>query len=283
MTTNPYFKSNYTAQDAEQKLVNSLIVEAHQIYGIDVEYLPRTLVNYDSFFGEDTHSAFLNSVTLEMYVKSYEGYNGGQFLSKFGLTISEELTLTCARKRFTDTVTSNHSDITRPREGDLIYIPFPVDERQRVFEISYVNQTEVFSQLGERYTWEIRCRVFDFNGEKFQTGNQDLDVFDNNYYSLVLELTPGVVDFSMGEMVTQTGGWEAEVVAYDEANNLLTVTNMKGSLDYTMPIIGTTGTRNIQQVDEAVENDGNMNDNQYLDNKEQVLVDFSENNPFSDF
>lgn len=283
MATNPYFQSNYTAFDAEQNLVNSLIVESHQMYGIDIEYLPRTLVNYDSFFGEDTHSAFLNSVTLEVYVKSYEGYSGGQFLSKFGLTISEEVTLTCARQRFKDTVTMNHEDITRPREGDLIYIPFAVDERQRVFEISYVNQTEVFSQLGERYTWEIRCRVFDFNGEKFETGVQALDGFDNNYYTLALELVPGPTDFTMGENVVQTGGWEAEVISYDEANNLLTVTNMKGELDYTMPIIGTYGTRNIQQADKIVSNDSNMNDNQYLVEKEQVLVDFSENNPFSEY
>ena len=58
---------------------------------------------------------------------------------------------------------------------------------------------------------------------------------------------------------------------------------MSGELDYTMPIVGATGTRNIQQVEEAVGNDSNMNDNQYLDEKEQLLVDFSENNPFSEF
>jgi hypothetical protein len=61
-----------------------------------MKYIPRTLVNFDSFYGEDNHSSFDSAITLEFYVKSYEGFNGAQMLSKFGLQISEELTLSCA-------------------------------------------------------------------------------------------------------------------------------------------------------------------------------------------
>lgn len=283
MATNPYFTSNYTAYNAEQDLIHNLTIESHQIFGIDLKYVPRTLVNFDSFFGEDTHSAFRDAITLEFYVKSYGGFEGSQFLSKFGLQISEELILTCARKRFTDTVTAVDSEITRPREGDLIYIPFAVDERMRVFEISYVNQTENFSQLGERYTWEINCRVFKFNGEEFETGDDEIDTFDKNYLTMEIELAPGAGDFMMGDSVTQSNGFMADVINFNSTTNILTLTNSSHELDLTLPLTNGTVTRNINVVDNPVANDSSVNDNKYISDKKPSLVDFSESNPFSGF
>lgn len=281
MTTNPYFVSNYSAYHAEQDLIHSLTIESTQIFGIDMKYIPRTLVNFDSFYGEDNHSSFDSAITLEFYVKSYEGFNGAQMLSKFGLQISEELTLSCARKRFEQTVTTIEPNITRPREGDLIYIPYAVDERMRVFEITYVNQTENFSTLGERYSWEISCRVFKFNGEKFKTGDTEIDGFDMNYLATEIQLTSGVGDFMLGDTVTQTGGFSGEVISYNNLNNVLTVTNTRGNLLTSQPLTNGVISRNISGVTNEVANDSNINDNQYLEQKEQVLVDFSESNPFS--
>lgn len=281
MAVNPYFVSDYSAYHAEQDLIHSLTIESTQIFGIDLKYLPRTLVNFDSFYGEDNHSSFDKAIELEFYIKSYEGYNGDQMLSKFGLQISEELTITCARKRFTDTVTAVDASITRPREGDLIYIPFAVDDRMRVFEISYVNQTENFSTLGERYSWEISCRVFKFNGEKFDTGDTELDGFDLNYLAMDIHLVSGAGVFDMGDTITQTNGFSGEVVSYNTSTNVVTVTNTRGELDTTLSLTNGTITKGIIGVTNEVVNDSGLNDNQYLVQKEQVLVDFSEANPFS--
>ena len=42
-----------------------------------------------------------------MYLKSMEGFEGdGQFLSKFGLEIRDQIVLTVARKRFDQVITS---------------------------------------------------------------------------------------------------------------------------------------------------------------------------------
>ena len=49
MATNSYFHH----QNNEQDLVEDLTVEAIKIYGKDMVYLPRTLVNKDELFGED--------------------------------------------------------------------------------------------------------------------------------------------------------------------------------------------------------------------------------------
>lgn len=283
MATNPYFSSNYIGYTAEQDLVESLVIESHKASGWDFKYLPRTLVNYDDLYGEDTKSAFNDAYTLEFYVKSFEGYAGGSFLSKFGLTMTEELTITCARKRFKDEITANQPTITRPREGDLIYIPYQIDERVRVFEISYVNPLEVFSQLGERYTYEIRCRVFDFNGESFSTGDSELDIFENNYLSTEINLVSGSGTFTIGDLVTQTGGWTATVITFNTTTNVLTVSNTKGALDTSLSITNGLTTRAIVSVESEVANDSNMNDNDIISERvDNGLIDFSENNPFSE-
>ena len=45
MPTNPYF--NKTTVKSEQTLVQDLVDESIKIHGIDMVYLPRTLVNVD--------------------------------------------------------------------------------------------------------------------------------------------------------------------------------------------------------------------------------------------
>ena len=55
-TTNLYF--NNFAFTQEQNLIENLIIESIKIYGIEVFYLPRTLVKEDVLFGEDVLSKF---------------------------------------------------------------------------------------------------------------------------------------------------------------------------------------------------------------------------------
>ena len=132
MATNQYF-NNYGTNTPDQRLIESIIIESIKVYGIDVNYLPRTLVNEDTIFGEDRVSQFKDSRVIEMYIKNVEGFEGqGDFLSKFGLDIRDQITFTVAIRRF-DQLESGYP---RPREGDLIY--FPLGERAGLFEIQFV-------------------------------------------------------------------------------------------------------------------------------------------------
>jgi len=59
MAVNHYFQGGQgIGNDNEKKLFENLIIEGLQIYGFDVFYLPRTLVNRDIILGEDTLSKF---------------------------------------------------------------------------------------------------------------------------------------------------------------------------------------------------------------------------------
>ena len=241
MSTNAYFADLYTATDADQALFDDLIVESIKVHGRDFYYLPRTLTNFDSFFGEDSISAFNSAVTLEFYMENVQGWEGdGKFLSKFGLEIRDEATLTVARSRFREEVTSLFPDITVPREGDVIVFPSTVDKRMRAFEISYVNGESVFYQLGELYIWKLTVRNFEYNGESFNTGVDSIDDYETeSSIATVIDLGSGAGVYEVGETVHQPG-WSAMVINHDVSTNMLTVTQVNGVFDPIEDITGDT-------------------------------------------
>ena len=74
MATNSYFR-NFDAKN-EQELLHSLVTESIQVFGHDVSYIPRTLINEDTILGEDSISEFKDAHSVEMYVKSVDGFEG---------------------------------------------------------------------------------------------------------------------------------------------------------------------------------------------------------------
>ena len=99
MATNKYFNNFDYAR--EQDLVEDLTIESIKIYGHNVKYLPKTISGIDHLFGEDKLLKYETAADVEMYVKNVEGFEGeGEFMSKFGVQLNDQLTLTVARKRF---------------------------------------------------------------------------------------------------------------------------------------------------------------------------------------
>ena len=99
MATNKYF--NNFAYAREQDLVEDLTIESIKIYGHNVKYLPKTISGIDHLFGEDKLLKYETAADVEMYIKNVEGFEGeGEFMSKFGVQLNDQLTLTVARKRF---------------------------------------------------------------------------------------------------------------------------------------------------------------------------------------
>ena len=191
MTRNAFF--NQYSTSTEQNLLEDLIIESIQIYGFDVDYLPRVSLNTDSIYTQYTSSAFVDAVPVEMYVKNVLGFAGeGDFVSRFGLEIRDQVTFTIAKKRFDVEVangsfvntyssanveisTGNYTDeaisISRPREGDVLYFPLS----NTFFEIKYVENEEVFYPLGKLQTYDLRCETMEYGGQIFATGNSTLD------------------------------------------------------------------------------------------------------------
>jgi len=158
-----------------------LVVESIRIFGHDVYYLPRTNINIDAVLGEESFSEFNSHHYVEMYIKNVEGFGGqGDFLSKFNLEIRDQVTLTISRRTFSEEIGS-YTSFTRPREGDLIYLPL----NNKLFEIKFVEHESIFYQLGSLQTFDLTCELFEYNNERLNTG---IDLVDSKQKAITLNL-----------------------------------------------------------------------------------------------
>ena len=116
MPTNSYFTHGTSG---EQNLVEELVIEQIKMFGQDVYYIPRVIVDEDPAFGEDSLSKFDDAYLIEAYLENVEGFGGdGDLFSKFGVRISDKVTFIISRTRFTSLVDDNTTLIQygRPNE-----------------------------------------------------------------------------------------------------------------------------------------------------------------------
>ncbi len=170
MATNPFFQS-YDYFN-EQQLLDDLCIESIQIYGIDLFYLTRSLESVDDILNEDDLSIFNSAYNIEMYVKSVDGFQGeGDFLSRFGLQIRDQAVFTVAFRTFERFVTRLNPHKIRPNEGDLVYLPL----NNKFFKIMHVEHESVFYQMGALQVYDLKCELFEYSNERFETGIEEID------------------------------------------------------------------------------------------------------------
>ena len=181
MPVNHYFQDgNGIGNTAEKRLYEDLIIEGLKIYGQDVYYLPRTLVNRDLILGEDMLSKFSSALLLEAYMETTEGFAGEQeIVNKFGLEIREDTTFMIAKKRFNQAVDEKATLVKegRPNEGDIIYMPL----MNSFFEIQFVEDQEPFFQLGQLPVYKLRVTRWEYSSERLNTGITDIDSAEDQY------------------------------------------------------------------------------------------------------
>ena len=185
MALNPFFLQG---SSSEQRLVQELINEQLKIYGVEVTYIPRKYVRKQTIIEEIQSSTFDDNFLLEAYINNFDGYSGaGDIMTKFGVSIRDELSLTVSKERFEDFIAVFLEDMdddevevaTRPREGDLIYFPLG----QRIFEVKFVEHENPFYQLGKNYVYELKCELFEYEDEVIDTGVEEItDTLDQTGY-----------------------------------------------------------------------------------------------------
>lgn len=157
---------------AEQSLVEDLVTEAIAIHGVDVFYIRRTVLNRDNVIVDDKLSTFDRAFPIAVYIKSVDGFGGdGTFLSKFGLEVRDQITFTLAKREFKLEIMDKDVTFTRPREGDLLYIPF----MGKMFEIKYADYKPTMYQLGTLPAYDLTCESFEYNNEEYDTGYDEID------------------------------------------------------------------------------------------------------------
>lgn len=170
------FFNNY-AQSQEQQLIENLIIESIRIHGLDTFYMPRTIGNYDPLLKEDTMSSYDAAYMLEMHMKGTGGFGGkGDFLGVLGDQIIDTVTLVVSIRRFNEEVGDVNSQI-RPNEGDLVYFPL----NKKTFKVMFVEHEAIFYQMGTLQVYELKCELFEYSGEIFNTGLDFIDSLTNGY------------------------------------------------------------------------------------------------------
>ena len=284
MATNSYFTQGTTG---EQDLVGSLVTEQIKMFGKDVYYIPRTLVNRDSVFEEDSLSAFNGAYLIEAYIEDATGFRGdGDMFSKFGVRISDQVTFIISRERFTAAVDDNAQLIVegRPNEGDLIHLPMA----NKTFEIQFVEHEVPFYQLGKVHVWGLRCELFEYSDEDFNTGVAEIDAVEVNFANAVSVNVAdgGTGDFVAGEIVTGgSSNVTSEVKSWNSATRQLIVYNRSGM--YAIPETLTGNTSGAAWTSATYNTLNNMNSdtdqNFTLETQADAILDFTESNPFGDF
>ena len=282
MATNPYFNKNYSSEK-EQKLYDDLMKESIKIHGIDVEYLPREIQKIDSVFKDVEVSQVTTTHEIEMFVDSFDQFGGeGDFLSKFGVEIRDTLELTVMVNRF-ETL-----NIGRPKEGDLIFFPF----NKQLFEVMFVEDEQIFYTLGKRFVYKIKLELFEYSNQMINTGIEDIDNIQyKNAYSIELTTTTGSGNYVVGENAFQgadlsSATAKGRVASWE--NNTLELIDVVGKFVEGVNVVGDGGASyeidlpdNYEDVELDIPNDP-LSDNIDYEKEADKVIDFSENNPFSE-
>ena len=290
MPTNLYFNNFPRNITSEQLLVEDLVIESLKIHGMDVYYLPKSSRDsVDYIFGEDTLKQYVAAYPLEMYLENVTGMEGeGDFISKFGLEIRDEVQLLVSRRRFAVTVPQ-----IRPNEGDLIYVPLV----QNFFEITFVeheNDQAMFYTLGRGrggnvYVYGLKLKQFVFSNEIIETGITEIDEqIRDEYPRTKITISAGSGTYLNDEFVyvgSNLSVATAQALVYDFVpNTYLEVYRtigtfgsgtLKGNTSNAQWTISTVDTMTVMNT--AFED---IQDNARIEAESDGIIDWTETNPF---
>jgi hypothetical protein len=202
MPTSPYFPTYYAGHSGEQGLVQDLVDEQIKLFGSDVYYIPK-IVLQDSTLDEVRYTKYQEQFQIEMLLQNVTGFgDNAEFISKFGLKITDEIIFRVSSRRWDQEVAEHSPNLTvdsRPNEGDLLYFPLTKD----IYEIKFVGKEEPFFQFGKIQFYAITAEIYEVGSDDFDTGITEIDaveqLFDN---AIKLFMDPGGTgDFTVGEEV----------------------------------------------------------------------------------
>ena len=223
------------ALTSEQRLYEDLIIEQLKIYGQDVYYLPRKIVNKDTIFGEDPARSFDDSYIIEMYVDNVDGYMGEQeIIKKFGLELRDDIVFTLSKLRW-ETLVKNNSDLTaeRPQEGDLVYFQL----QTHFLKYSLLNTNKSFYQQSNLLLINYLVQDLNIVQKELDTGISTIDSvedslstdtmnfqfsLENETGSIVLESSIGAIDYMINEdftMATQATNDQGQIFETEAGTN----------------------------------------------------------------
>ena len=265
------------------------------MYGQDMYYIPRTLVSEDTLMGDDTYSEFNDARMIEIYIKDVDGFSGEvDVISRFGLEIHDEITFTVAVRRYQELGFSTTEDIADgrdriPKEGDLIFFPM-VESLFEIITVADQPYGDIFYQTGSLQGYDMKCVLFEYTDQKFDTGIDELDAIERAHsYSIDFTMLTGSGNYTVGESVYQGASLAAatvkgEVGSWNSTTKILNLLNMTGNFSGTVNIIGddSSASYSITSFDaqSSAADTAATATNVEIEAAADAIIDFTEGNPF---
>ena len=285
MPTNTHFSH---AVSSEQHLYEDIVVESLRMYGQEVLYLPRKIVEEEDIFNEEVQSQFLDAYSVEMYIENTDGFEGeGDLLSKFGVEVRDQATFIISVRSWERFISldSNLATSFRPNEGDLIYLPLSGS----MFEIKFVEHEDTFYQIGKLFVFKMRCELFEYSGEDFDTDVIEVDTIEDQQ-AYIVEMTMstgGSGTYAVNEDVRIDGNSAVvgEVVSWRADTRVLKLKDVTTTFQANDSIVGvsTSAQYSIASITDVLtmSNDPQA-DNLEFENNDSNYLDLSETNPFGE-
>jgi len=289
MPTSPYFPTYHQGHSGEQTLVQNLVDEQIKLFGSDIYYLPKTVLK-DATLDEVRYTKFQDQFQIEMMLVNVMGFgDNAEFVSKFGLRITDEIIFRVSTRRWDEEV-AEHSMAaklevpSRPNEGDLLYYPLTED----LYEIKYVGKEEPFFQFGKIQFYALTAELYEVGSDDLATGVAEIDAIEE-LFDTAIALTMGVGgtgDFTAGETVTGgTTSTTAEVKSWDSSTRILQVINRTGTFAANESLTGNNSGAVwvVSTFDTLQDTNSEYDQNRQIEDTADNIVDWSEGNPFGEF
>ena len=280
MPTNVFFNH---AVKTEQNLYEDLVVESLRMYGHEVYYLPRNVVEKDDILNEDVQSSFDDAYSVEMYLENTDGIaEQGDLMSKFGVYVEEEATFVISLRSWERFISTDSNLVTslRPNEGDVIYFPLSGS----MFEIRYVEDSNPFYQVGKLFVFKMRCTLFEYSNEDFETDTAADNIEADMSFANDFTMSVGDENYTAGENIQLNNEVVGEVIGWDGLSRVLSIRSLTKELRVGDPLFGEESgvLRLVESVSDSLDfDDGNaQNDDFELNNGN--FLDFSEINPLGE-
>ena len=200
MPTSPYFPTYYQGDSGEQGLYQDLVDEQIVLFGSDIYYLPRTILQ-DYTLDDIIYSKYETQFQVEMLLQNVEGFGeNSEFISNFGLRITDEVKFRVSTRRWDEASTGYNLTVNgRPNEGDLLYFPLTKD----LYEIKFVEREQPFYQFGKIQFYTMTAEIYELGNDDIETGVEEIDVIETQFSSAIkLVMDPGGTGaFTVGEEV----------------------------------------------------------------------------------
>jgi hypothetical protein len=285
MPTSHYFPLNYGGYNGEQNLVQDLVDEQIKLFGTDIFYLPRTLIK-DNPIDDVIYSEFNQKIVIEMYLQNVEGFGQSEFVSKFGLKVTDEIKFIVSKRRWEEESERLKVDNPiRPLEGDLLFFPLTKD----LYEIKFVEVEAAFHQLGKLYFYQITAEIYEMGNQNIDVGIGEIDLIDDILkpaINIVMVANSDTVNYINGETVTGSiSGVTAKISAWIPSTRTLTLINRTGTFIEDEILIGAESGANWVVESFRTQEDPNTDydQNKYIQDESDDILDFSEKNPFGEY